>query len=108
MLQDRTRAEIGPSGSAPAADGAPSGPVLDPGTGIGASPTPRAVRTLPPTGTSAPATPRPTKRPARTPAPTPRPTQAPTPQPTPEITPEPTQPPTEPPPTPQDTPAPGL
>ena len=80
----------GPSASAQGAAGATQEPIQDPGLGI-ATPTPIPVITLPPTGTSAPATPRPivTPRPTRAPTPPPPTKPPPTPTPTPEITPEP-------------------
>jgi hypothetical protein len=77
-----------PSPSAQGATGATQQPILDPGLGI-ATPTPIPVITLPPTGTSAPSTPRPisTPRPTRAPTPPPPTKAPPTPQPTPEVTP---------------------
>jgi len=92
---------IGPGTSADAPSGTDA-PVVDPGLGIDASPSPVPVITLPPTGTFAPPrpgttprptvrpTPRPTVRPTPTPNPTPTPTPTPGPTPTPEITPAPT------------------
>lgn len=68
-------------------------PIVDPGVGFDATPTPIPRRTLPPTGTHAPTlppgpTPRPTTQPKPTPTTRPVPTPPPTPTPTP--TPEPT------------------
>jgi len=98
-----TGALFGPSPSAQGAAGPTQEPSLDPGPTAGPSAAPGTrpphvpAVTLPPTGTSAPSTPRPivTPRPTQRP-PTPPPTQAPTPVPTPVPTPEitPTPPPT--------------
>lgn len=94
---------IGPSPVGASPLGFTFAPIVDPSLGIDASPTPVPVRTLPPTGTSAPtlpgATPRATPHATHAPSPTPTPT----PTPTPEITPAPTAEPT---PTPEITPAP--
>ena len=68
-------------------------PIVDPGVGFDATPTPIPRRTLPPTGTHAPTLPpRPTPRPTTNPAPTPttRPVPTPPPTPTPTPTPQPT------------------
>ena len=82
---------IGPS----LAPGQSLAPIVDPGLGIDATPTPVPRLTQPPTGTHAPtlppvATPRPTTRPAPTPTTRPVPTPGPTPTPTPTPTPAPT------------------
>jgi hypothetical protein len=88
------------------------GPAVDPGLGIGRTPRPDPDGTLPPTGTSAPndpgptraPTPRPSKKPPATIAPSAPPTPQPTPDPTPGDTPNPTPEQTEPPPPPTDPP----
>src|SRR5689334_14769363 len=77
----------GPSASAQGAAGATQQPVVDPGSGS-AAPTRIPAITLPPTGTSAPPTPKPiaTPRPTRAPTQPPPTNPPPTPEPTPEIT----------------------
>lgn len=84
----------GPSPSAQGAAGPTEEPILDPGLGIDATPTPVPVITLPPTGTSPPATHRPvaTPKPTKRPPTPPPPTEVPTPEPTPEVTPPPAAP----------------
>ena len=81
-----------PAGESMGALAGSDAPILEPSLGIDATSAPKPVKTLPPTGTSAPArpaaTPRPTPRPTRTPTPpTPTPTPTPKPEPTPEVTP---------------------
>jgi hypothetical protein len=79
---------VGPSPSPQEAAGPTQAPSPGPSLGIDVTPTRGPAITLPPTGTSAPSTPRPIVTPKPTRRPTPPPTRAPTPAPTPEPTPE--------------------